>query len=179
MKRYLFVVLIFLIFYSNVHSDCFAIPSFLEEAKRSDIVALVELMGPIYHGYWCKVIDIIACKIDSPKYMIIWGSGRANMGFNKDPITIDNGKLQVVAVTQLKKDITYTRKTFGFELKVLKGTYTTSACGNNSIRFEDDFVYGWITQKFQGDINYKHQEKLQYDEFKKMIQLIFNQEKLE
>lgn len=174
MKKLLFVfVLLLTIYLETGYPDCSGQKSFLYEVEHADFVGLVSIGRKCFHGYHCRVEEVIAAKDSIPNNIMIWGSGIINGGMDYDHIDLSEGKLQIAAVRMRREDMTLEREYMYYVFTELKGSFHTTVCGNNFVAFKDSVVEGNdITNDpkyYRKDGRTFPREQIDYQEFKKLV----------
>lgn len=139
-------LLIVIIFSSTLVADCLFAPGFITQAKESDLVALVVVKQKVEHGYLCGIIDKITStnKEDSGGIVLVWGASWCNT--ERCSIVASPGDTLLIAVNMLTKDETCDSP--GFTAVEKRGTYSTTACGNNVLEYHNGMITGAITKSY-------------------------------
>jgi hypothetical protein len=126
--------------------DCSGAPSFLQEAKYADYIALCRISSRDRHICQLNVLEKIIGEGSSDQ-VFVWG-GESDCDENRDEIVGSDGDTILVAVFVLKKQEICDSSYYALEKRAKRNLYFTSECGNNTLSVKNGITVGCITKGY-------------------------------
>ncbi|KAA3608754.1 MAG: hypothetical protein D8M58_18630 [Calditrichaeota bacterium] len=144
MKKKIFIFISIFCLANYAQSDCGQSKSFIGNAFKTDLVALVTIDSSYHHGFLLNIIEVWRGKVNSD-LILVWSNSECET--ERDQIEGSKGDTLLVSIYHQKQDISCNTKYIDFVEKAGENVFHTDDCETNILKMKHGFFIGQISKK--------------------------------